>query len=254
MSVLHLTETKLSQSGKKGNFKADENGYYEVVLGALNCHNSVGEYYEAKNSVELFNSSSILNRRIRAGNLYSELGHPKKQPGMSMSDFITRARTIEETNVCGHISEVWLDEEYGKSLKDPMNPDMIVIMGKIRPAGPHSASLESDFSNPKTNVGLSIRALCDYREERGKPIKTLVEIITWDRVIEPGMYIANKWDTPSLESLSDTIITYDQLKKYSKEIQKSSVATEDEVISIENVIRYMENKSKKVHVPKLKQW
>lgn len=254
MAVLHLTETKLSMQNKDGILPVDENGYYTVTLGALNCYNSVGEFYEAKNAVQLFNSSSLLTRRIKGGYLYSELGHPKRQPNMSMTEFILRCKTIEETNICGHISEVWLDEENAKKLRDHRNPDLILVMGKVKPSGPHGPALETDLQNKKANVSFSVRTFHDRRVEKGVVINTMVEIITWDRVIEPGIAVANKWDVPLLESISDQIVTIDQLKEAINVLERSPVAQESIVDSFENAIYYLESKEKGRPVSKLRNW
>ena len=113
MEVVKFTETIFSSNAKSGILTPDANGYYTIVLGALNTYNSAGEYYTAEGALQLFENSSHLMRRIKNGSLYAELGHPKKQTGMTMEAFYQRIITIDEGNCCGHICELSLDFNYG---------------------------------------------------------------------------------------------------------------------------------------------
>ena len=203
MEQLKFTEVVFQEKDgvKKDRLVVDENGYYTINLGALNSFNSAGEFYTASKATELFESSSVLMRRIQSGSLYMELGHPKRQPGMTDEDFYRRILTIEETNVCGHISEVTLDFNYGK--KNPIlnNPDLIAIVGKVKPAGPHAETLRISLENPKQNTAASIRGITENKYSNGRMNRTLTNIITWDHVIEPGIAIANKATTAALEAV-----------------------------------------------------
>ena len=157
MKTVRFTSTRLVGTGKKGIIKPDETGYYTFPMGGLNAFNSAGEYYTLEGAVELFRESSILMRRMDKGYLKSELGHPKKIPGMSDDQYLERIMTIEETNVVAHIKELWLDHDFG--IKNPQfkNPALVAIMGKIRPSGPHGPALEASIQNPCENVGFSIQ-------------------------------------------------------------------------------------------------
>jgi hypothetical protein len=251
--MIHLTETKLKQSNKEGVLKPDENGYYTVPLGALNCYNSAGEFYSSEGINELFSKSSALQRRISNGNLYGELGHPKKLPNMSNFEFYQRARTIEETNVCFHISEVWIDYDFGKKVNSA-TPNMIGIFGKVKPAGPHANVLKEDLDNKKANVCFSIRCLTSVEVKNGVTIKKIEEIITWDRVIEPGINVANKWDTPSLEDLTDTRFTKNQVITYSQEMLKEEVTFESDRVALNDLITRLNRQDRVMQEERLLRW
>ncbi|MEM5877508.1 MAG: S80 family phage morphogenetic serine protease [Candidatus Aenigmatarchaeota archaeon] len=197
-----LTETIFKANGKKGILKPDENGYFDVILGALNAYNSVGEYYTLEGSVELFKNSSVLMRRISKGALYSELGHPTKEPWMSFDDFYLRILKIDEKNVCGHISEIRLDYDYVKNNPNITNKDMVIIMGKVKPTGPHSQVLYDSLINPKQNSAFSIRGITRNIRRNGRIERILENIVTWDYVLEPGIDVACKAYFPSTESLN----------------------------------------------------
>jgi hypothetical protein len=213
MAIVRFTSTKLKGTLKEGILKPDANGYYPLVIGGLNVLNSAGEYYVLDGAKDLFEQSSILMRRIKNGNLKGELGHPKRMPGMSNDDFMNRILRVEETNVCSHFSEVWLDEDYGRAHPKFNNPAMVAIMAKVKPAGPQAQALASALENKAENVCFSIRALTEDHYIRGVNHRVLRSILTWDYVTEPGIAIANKWDTPSLETLEATFITKKDIEK-----------------------------------------
>jgi len=213
MKSIRFTSTRLLPQGKKGILTPDSDGYYEFPVGGLNAFNSAGEYYTLQGAEDLFKSSSILMRRINKGVLKSELGHPKKQPGQSEDSYLERILTIEETNVCCHIRELRLDYEFGGRNPQFKNPKLVAIMARIKPSGPHGASLAASLLNPSENVGFSIRGLTNNYYERGQCYRVLTTIVTFDQVNEQGITMANKWDSPSLESVSETKVTEKQLRR-----------------------------------------
>lgn len=261
MDIIKFTETIFSDQGKTGLLKPDSDGYYSIVLGALNTYNSAGEYYTAEGVIQLFENSSHLMRRIKNGSLYAELGHPKKVPGMSMDEFYNRIITIDETNICGHISELSLDFNYGKNNPQFNNPDMIAIIGKVKPAGAKAQALQLALENSKQNAAFSIRGLTENKYKNGRVERKLTNIITWDHVVEPGINIACKAHTPGLESagsnllikeLNDNIIDKETLRRVVKN-NIEFVATEDNRALFNDILKTVErNSSRKTN--KLSNW
>jgi hypothetical protein len=172
---------------------------------------------------------------------------------MSNFEFYQRARTIEETNVCFHISEVWIDYDFGKKVNSA-TPNMIGIFGKVKPAGPHANVLKEDLDNKKANVCFSIRCLTSVEVKNGVTIKKIEEIITWDRVIEPGINIANKWDTPSLEDLTDTRFTKNQVITYSQEMLKEEVTFESDRVALNDLITRLNRQDRVMQEERLLRW
>lgn len=211
--------TALMGTNKAGDLKPNEDGYYTVVLGALDFMNSRGQFYpNGESAKELFKSSSSFMRRISNGALRGEYGHPRLQPGQQMRDFLARCNDIVEDQVSHHIRKVWVDYD---SVKGPNGRPCIAILGEIKPCGPKGEALRESLGNPSENVCFSIRSFTRDVPTNGIIHKHLMNIVTWDYVNEPGISVATKWNTPALESFGDTEVTIDQLVA-AHELQKAT--------------------------------
>lgn len=231
-NMIRFACTALSGTNKAGRLKADENGYYTTVVGALNVFNSIGQYYTYEGARELFEESSQFMRRVKKGNLMGEQGHPKWQPGMSESQFAQRILSIYEENVCCHHKEIFLDFD---SVKDENGNPVIAIMSKVKPSGPHGAALKESFENPDENVNFSIRAFTDDFPDRGRghTKRVLRTIVTWDRVTEPGISVAQKYKSPSLEmeKLVEHHFSRATMKRGMEECQLAGMAQESAILT-----------------------
>lgn len=196
----------LQSKGKLGNLKSDDNGYYEVCVGALDAFNDVGELYAyTPNVVSLFEPNGRLNQRLAQKNvLHGEVGHPKRMPGESAEAFMQRAITINESNECVHYKSVRIEDgkdEHGRHIK--------LVIAKLTPSGVHHAMMDKKLKNPDENVAFSIRCLTKPVMIGGKICKEIFHVITWDYVNEPGIACATKYDSPSMESAKADIIMPD---------------------------------------------
>lgn len=233
--MIKFTSTRILPPGKKGVIKPDENGYYTTVLGALNSLNSAGAYYPLTKEVRsLFESSSSFMRRISKGVLKAELGHPKMEPGMTDMQYYQRIMDIREKNVCAHISEIWLDEEYGRKHPELNNPNLVAILGKVCPSGPYGYVVKQAFENPKENCCFSIRSLTEDHWEKGRTTKVLKTIITYDFVGEPGLAIATKFHSPALEGYQEPEILKEIDKPISIAALQRLVETSNGIVSMES--------------------
>lgn len=242
MAIVKFTSTKLQNINKQGKLKKDQDGYYEIVIGGLNIANSSGIVYVLDGAKKLFEDSSALQRRIKNGSLYGESGHPIKPSNMGMDDYIVRVLTIDNNNVCCHFKEIYLDDSNSFN-NNGTTKNTVAIIAKLKPFGPRGAALEESLNNPNINTAFSIRSLSEDFYRNGVTMRTITEIVTWDWVIEPGISIATKWDTPSLEDFKDSIIKADttDLKRLSK---TSMVSNEDSRLLLNNIIAIMDNKTK----------
>ena len=224
--MVKFTATKLASKGKQGILEPDEDGYYTLVIGGLNVYNSAGEFYTLNGAKDLFEESNIFMRRVKNGCLKSEVGHPKRVPGMTDSQYMTRILTIEETNVCAHIKEVWLDFDFGKNNPEYGSPELVAIMGKVKPAGTQGEALKKALENKSENVCFSIRSLTKDYEQNRQRYRVLFTIVAFDWVIEPGIAFANKWDAPGLESTDLGFVTSSNFVKEARKVMNCPVGME----------------------------
>ena len=224
MPPISFSCTALIGTNKAGDLKCDEDGYYTVVLGALDFYNSVGAYYpNGESAKELFKASSSFMRRIASGALRGEYGHPRMGAGMAPRDFMARCNDILETNVSHHIRKVWVDYT---SVKGPDGRPCIAIMGEVKPSGPMGDALKASLDNPSENVCFSIRSFTRDQMTNGVIHKHLLQIVTWDYVNEPGISVATKWKAPTLESFDEMEVTIDHLVAARAIQQASGIALE----------------------------
>jgi hypothetical protein len=205
--------------GKKGVLKND-NGYREVILGGFNIHNATGDFYPMCEELKkIFSNSSDFSRRINNGQLYGERDHPKILPGMTERAFMHRALEVHMDNVCHHIRSVRLDTS--GVIKDKYGKPAIAVIGDISPSGPHAAELERSFNNSSENTAFSIRSFTKDTIIGGTRYREVHQIVTWDRVLEPGIEDATKYASPATESyalntLYNRRISEDTLVRLSK--------------------------------------
>ena len=192
--------TALLGTNKAGILKPDKDGYYPLVLGALNVYNSAGQFYPYESAKQVFAESSSLMRRIANGACRGEYGHPRMTPGMTTRDFLSRVMDIYEPNVCCHIRKVTVDYS---SVRDEKGRPVIALIGEVRPCGPMGPALKASLDNPSENVCFSVRSITNDCNVGGTIHKNIRSIVTWDYVNEPGISVAKKWQSPGLESYDE---------------------------------------------------
>lgn len=210
MSTIKFTCTSLQGTPKKGVLTPDQDGYYVMPVGGLNILNSAGQWYDYEGAKALFEGSSQLMRRVKRGALRGEVGHPQPLPGQSEDDYVMRILTIDEKNVCAHFAELFLNFN---DFKGDDGKPIIAIMAKVAPSGPFGPMLKKAFDNTKENVCFSIRAFTSDNYVKGRYTRVLKNVVTFDYVNEPGIHIAEKFKSPALESLTDRVITKNQMQR-----------------------------------------
>ena len=237
MSANVLTFSAIKVYDQNKEVKQDENGYYYVTLGALNCFNSSGAYYVADGVKDLIeNESNLFAKRLANGYLNGEMGHPSFIPGMSHNDFLIRNLKIEQSNISHHIRSVELiptDEDSGL----PGGGKIIKVMGWVKPAGEKGAFLKEALDNPDQNVAFSVRSLTNDKPVKGVIIKKIMQIVTWDWVVEPGIKCANKWSTMSMESADLMTINIADIEKVVSENLKYGIGLEADNNDIRTMLK-----------------
>jgi len=250
--------TTIKASTQNADLKKDDRGYYYVTLGALNIFNSANEFYILDKSVEdLFTKdSSVLMRRLKAGYLKGEVGHPKLEQGMSREQFFARNMRIDERNVCVHIRDIILEETdqdsgFGDGSK------IVMVSGWIKPSGPHADALERDLENPDVNVAFSIRSFTKNNVVNGVVVKRIGQVITWDWVTEPGIKAANKWTKLGIESKDITTLDLEDISNPNDDINECfncSLESGDEREIVKELINNFKHETNNKNDDFLKEW
>lgn len=226
-----LTCTTLQGTNKTGLLKADAAGYYEMCIGAFDVPNSRGDVYVADYARRLFENSELVMRRGENGYLRGEYGHPKKETGMSVREYIARNHEIDERLVSHYFKKVWIDD---KNVVDRDGNTIIAVMALVKPTGPYGDVLAKQLEGDE-NVAFSIRCFCeDVLNRQGKYDRRIRNIITWDYVNEPGLHPANKYNAPGLEAhqniLTNETVSLKMLNDIMSEVRSNPVAHESETV------------------------
>lgn len=203
-SNIVFTCTRLNGTNKVGTLKKNENGYYTMVIGALNMFNSAGMYYDFKAAEQFFKESSALMRRVQRGSLRGENGHPRREPGMTVQAYYARLLQIHEDKTVCHFASITLDFN---NYKDDQGRPIVAIIAEVCPSGQFGHVLEKQLQNPNENVCFSIRSFTDDKMVKGIVTRYIKTIVTFDYVNEPGMSVAERWNAPGLESFEDVSMT-----------------------------------------------
>lgn len=240
------SSTLLDGVNKVGDLKKDNDGYYDMVLGAFNAYNAHGDYYPLGDIKTIMDNDELFQRRLLNRALGSEVDHPKPFIEMTYKNlteaeskrlkerWFERVLTIDEQNMCAHISKVVFSEN---TISDKSGRPLIAVIGKIKPSGIHERFLERQLENRHENVCFSIRCFTLDKFIGSGWVKEVKKIVTWDKVREPGIEIANKFMSPSLESIYKGHFTLDELKDFgnSNTLSNLGISTESSDISAKSV-------------------
>lgn len=197
--------TALVGTNKKGVLKPIDGGYYRMTVGGFNIHNANGVYYALGNVQKLFESpNSDFRRRIKAGCLKGENGHPNRG-SMSKSEFFSRLNRIDEGNIAVHFRDLYLDYD---NYKSESGFPQVGVIAELTPSGTHGPALQKSLDNPHEEVCFSVRSACEEVEEAGKIVRYTLDVVTYDWVVEGGVGIARKYYSMGLEDINgDLIVT-----------------------------------------------
>ncbi len=229
-----FTLTRLAGTNKVGDLKKNERGYYPMVIGALDMFNSAGMYYRADAAKQFFEDSNAFMRRVQRGALRGEYGHPRREAGMSMPAYYQRLLQIHEDKVCVHFASVWLDYD---NFKDDQGRPIVAILAEVNPSGPLGHVLEKQLQNPAENVCFSIRSFTDDRMVNNVINRFIKTIVTFDYVNEPGMSVAEKYNSPALEGLEEVTFTRGQVETGSSQLlETAGVGNESAVLNVHELM------------------
>lgn len=256
-SLITYENTFLPSTGKRGIMKPiDASGYYAINLGGLGVYNESGHLYVNSNeALSLFQSSSHLMRRINSGKLYNELGHPKREAGMTDDQYLIRILTVYETNACSHLRKIELEEVQDSSINN--GKPFIRIIGEVKPMGQLGILVEDTFKTADSDACYSIRSVTNDQFVGRVRHKHLQEIATWDYVLEPGIRHATKYHTASTESLILNIKTLKAAKERAEE-ESNGMESASLAGSLSRLLSIAEDTEKlqrtKIYLPPSARW
>lgn len=241
MSTLTFTSNKTILQGKQGKLKQNANGAYEILAGAYNVANNVGDIYILTERVKRLFQKSTMMEKLNKNQLFGEGDHP------SLDDFRSKARSEKEAvmlwiNRLGQIKSSCITHQILKVDLKPLNivRDGRPVWGVFLQVKPLHPVLKQMMNDPDCNVAFSVRSFVDRFIKMGEMFCEAKDIITYDWVPTGGIDLATKYSTPSLESEASpmlweesAIITNDiiqEMMRTEEEQRLSGAAVESEIV------------------------
>ena len=237
MNNIMFSCSALAGTNKVGTLKQLDNGYYRMIVGALNMFNSAGQFYTYEEAKTVFEESGALQRRVGRGALRGEYGHPR-QGNMTDQQFARRVMDIDEKSVACHHRKIELvfDEQH-----DERGNPVVAIYSEVSPNGPYGSFLAKQLENPDENVCFSIRAFTRDYTLMGVKNRALKTVVTFDYVNEPGMSIATKYKNPSLEGFgsSEKLFTRGTMEQALRNAAGAGIAQESTMLTASELFASM---------------
>lgn len=221
--IASYSNIALAGSGKKGLLKKLDNDYYEIILGAFSAFGNGGWLYDARTAMSYIENDREFLNWLQAGRMRSEWGHPVREPGMTDAQWFERICTIRESNSSAHHRRISISMD---TVTDERGRKVVAVIGEVRPSGPKADEFRRQLENPDEDVNFSIRSFA--RKNFSNMTKHISKIITWDNVFQPGIGVATKYLTPSLESKSDVCRLLDSAEFQLEHIRSGLMAGNDE--------------------------
>lgn len=221
--VTSYSNIALAGSGKKGVLKKLDNGYHEIIIGAFGAFGNGGWLYDARTAMRYIENNPDFLAMLQNGRLRGEWGHPVRPVGMSDRDWFIRINEIDMRNVSTHFRKISASMD---TVKDEKGRAVVAIIAEAAADGPHIQAVQRMFDNPDADMNYSIR--CFAAKNMATMTKHVSHIVTWDLVPDPGVSVASKYVTPSLESKSSVSQMLDEAE-FNLTRLRGSMVSEDGV-------------------------
>lgn len=250
---VRIGSTMLAGTQKQGILKPDAQGYYPCPVGAYNAYNSGGYLYDEKSGIAMFAPNSQLMRQVKKGVLYGEFKHPERAQGISDQAYMSRIRQVNPDRWSHHIRDYELVPS-----KDEHGRPITLVIAWVRPFGPYGKFVEESLKNPAQATYFSVRSITV--DDMMSQIKYTREVVTHDFVGEGGIYVANKYQAPSLEDFENTLeVTPEILHGLAREQKRNrGLGLEDNSADYEGLIKELGwnriKREAKAHRPRFMGW
>lgn len=183
----------LLTEGNQRVLEPDKQGIYRgmvlMVLGKVSRNNK--DYEVSSMCDAIANNDSIFFKKLTAGQLFGELGHPMIKDESDLG----RLMQVDPTRVSHQIHRVYT----GKATEQ----GHVLVYGDIEPCLPYGPVLDASLRNPRRNTAFSLRSLVTKTGQVGSVIKQRVNaLVTVDTVDAPGYMEASKVRIAAQEGLS----------------------------------------------------
>ena len=173
------------EGANKKALKPNKDGVYEglcmMVLGNQPSQN--GKIYEPASMLDaITNPNSCCYKKLQAGGLAGEYGHPQ----IYSENELSRIATIDMTKVSHVIVRLYT----GETTEKGNTP----VYGDIKPFGPYGEYLKESLESPVLNTAFSLRSLVEKvgSDSAGNIIQRVMALVTFDAVDVGGYRAAAK--------------------------------------------------------------
>lgn len=183
----------------------DQNGVYKsfpvMCLGKTSRN---GKNYDVDSMVfSITDPSSIFYKKLHAGQLMGEYGHPF----VTDEKDLARIAMVEPTRVSHAIHRVYCSK--------PTEKGYTIVYADIQPFGPYGKFLDDSFKSPHINTAFSLRSLVSQTGTNpdGSINQRVSALITIDAVDAPGyaeaskVYVSDEGLTVNIDNLEQSMST-----------------------------------------------
>lgn len=184
--------------------KRDKDGFVKVCVGAFDCYNNVGEFYEYTERVKaVFDQSSRFQRYVNKGLVKGEISHPEPWAGMTKQQWLRRNWDFDPLRV----NQAFRRFELVKG-KDDRGKPIILVMADVIEDGQCAMSMKQVLDHAEVNAAWSFRGITlPKKDAMGRVTsREVIEAITYDSVPIGGFDQATKHDTLKLNRSSGGIL------------------------------------------------
>ena len=120
-----------------------------------------------------------------------------------------------------------------------MGRPIIAIVSHLAPYGPFGDALERALNDGKEEVCFSIRCFSLPHRVGGRVVKEIKHVVTFDYVNEPGIAMATKYNSASLESYHSKTVTQGVVLEAARQVYGAPGSNESSRIPIQSLLSSM---------------
>jgi len=213
------------EGGNKKALKPNKDGVYQglcmMVLGNQPSQN--GKIYEPSSMLDaITNPDSCCCKKLKAGGLFGEYGHPLIYNESELS----RIATIDMTKVSHVVVRLYT----GETTEKGNTP----VYGDVKPFGPYGEYLKESLESPVLNTAFSLRSLVEKTgtSPEGYVIQRVMALVCFDAVDVGGYRAASKVAPSSAVETLDIAINPSKNQKVLQQMVSQEVISDHQLEDI----------------------